>query len=137
MRAIRIPRARYYDPKAGRFLSRDPIGFAGGDVNVYTYVRNSPVNYVDALGLYYITYRPSPILEDLYDKCGDWPYPSNCIDQYDKCLKGCNNPCEDYSSCLLNCISQRGFCYAKNWIGKQGCDRIRKPWIGPRPDISW
>jgi len=23
-------RARYYDPKAGRFITRDPISFAGG-----------------------------------------------------------------------------------------------------------
>ena len=26
-------RARYYDPMEGRFISKDPIGFAGGDVN--------------------------------------------------------------------------------------------------------
>ena len=27
-------RARYYDPMEGRFISRDPIGFAGGDWNM-------------------------------------------------------------------------------------------------------
>ena len=31
-------RARYYDPKFGRFITKDPIGFAGGDVNLYAYV---------------------------------------------------------------------------------------------------
>ena len=31
-------RARYYDAKVGRFISPDPIGFAGGDVNLYSYV---------------------------------------------------------------------------------------------------
>ena len=30
-------RARYYDAEVGRFISRDPIGFAGGDVNLYGY----------------------------------------------------------------------------------------------------
>ncbi len=45
-------RARYYDPGAGRFLSRDPIGFAGGDSNVYAYVLNDPVNHSDPTGLY-------------------------------------------------------------------------------------
>ena len=30
-------RARYYDMYAGRFLSQDPIGFAGGDDNLYRY----------------------------------------------------------------------------------------------------
>lgn len=45
-------RARYYDPYAGRFISKDPIGFAGGDVNVYGYVWNNPLNWVDPLGLY-------------------------------------------------------------------------------------
>ncbi len=44
-------RARYYDPRAGRFLTKDPIGFAGGDVNLYRYLGNSPVNHRDPFGL--------------------------------------------------------------------------------------
>jgi len=44
-------RARYYDPTQGRFLTKDPIGFAGGDVNLYAYVGNNPVNWVDPSGL--------------------------------------------------------------------------------------
>jgi RHS repeat-associated protein len=43
-------RARYYDPKAGRFISEDPIGFLGG-VNFYTYVDDNPPNWMDAQGL--------------------------------------------------------------------------------------
>lgn len=42
-------RARYYDPRAGRFLSEDPIGFAGGP-NLYEYVGGSPVNFRDPSG---------------------------------------------------------------------------------------
>ncbi len=44
-------RARYYHPTLQRFISEDPIGFAGGDVNLYGYVLNSPTIYVDPLGL--------------------------------------------------------------------------------------
>jgi len=43
-------RARYYDSSAGRFIAKDPIGFAGGDVNLYAYVQNNPTNYVDPSG---------------------------------------------------------------------------------------
>ena len=39
-----------YDPSLGRWLSQDPIEFAGGD-NFYVYVLNGPFNTVDALGL--------------------------------------------------------------------------------------
>jgi len=41
---------RYYDPVTGRWPSRDPIGERGGK-NLYEFVTNSALNYVDALGL--------------------------------------------------------------------------------------
>ncbi|MBI4684009.1 MAG: PKD domain-containing protein [Nitrospirae bacterium] len=45
-------RTRYYSPELHRFISPDPIGFAGGDTNFFSYTRNSPVNFVDPLGLW-------------------------------------------------------------------------------------
>jgi RHS repeat-associated protein len=41
---------RYYDPAAGRFVTRDPIGYAGG-VNLYGYTKNNPGNESDPSGL--------------------------------------------------------------------------------------
>jgi RHS repeat-associated protein len=43
-------RARYYDPKVGRFISEDPIRLRGG-LNLYRYVRNGPVSRWDPFGL--------------------------------------------------------------------------------------
>ena len=45
-------RARYYNPKAGRFITKDPIGFGGGDYNLYNYVGANPVNWTDPFGLW-------------------------------------------------------------------------------------
>lgn len=44
-------RARYYSPLLQRFISEDPIGFRGGDTNLYAYVKNDPLNSFDPLGL--------------------------------------------------------------------------------------
>ena len=44
-------RARYYSPRMSRFVSEDPVGFLGGDVNLYAYVRNNPINLIDPTGL--------------------------------------------------------------------------------------
>src|SRR5262249_545207 len=44
-------RARYYSPALARFIREDPIGFGGGDSNVYSYVGNDPVNQADSSGL--------------------------------------------------------------------------------------
>ena len=43
-------RARYYNPQTGRFLSEDPIHFDGGDLNLFRYIGNNPVNERDPEG---------------------------------------------------------------------------------------
>jgi RHS repeat-associated protein len=45
-------RARYYNPAWGRFISEDPIGLDGGP-NLYAYVENNPLNWLDPWGLYH------------------------------------------------------------------------------------
>jgi len=45
-------RARYYDPEVGRFISEDPLGVEGGDVNLYVYVGNNPLLLIDPWGLF-------------------------------------------------------------------------------------
>ena len=44
-------RARYYNAQLGRFINRDPIGYAAGSMNLYAYVGGQPVNWVDPTGL--------------------------------------------------------------------------------------
>jgi RHS repeat-associated protein len=43
-------RARYYDSQLQRFISEDPIGFAGG-TNLYGYAYNNPIDFRDPFGL--------------------------------------------------------------------------------------
>lgn len=42
---------RDYDPTTGFFIQKDPLGLRGGDVDVYGYCLDDPVNLVDPLGL--------------------------------------------------------------------------------------
>jgi RHS repeat-associated protein len=44
-------RARYYHPTLQRFMSQDPIEFGGGQSNLYAYVSQSPLSFLDPLGL--------------------------------------------------------------------------------------
>ncbi len=75
---LQYSRARFYDPQIGRFISEDPIGFAGGDVNLYAYVRNNPLKFRDPTGLQ----DPQPI-----------PYPTpplNPVKVY-RCCRALDN----------------------------------------------
>jgi RHS repeat-associated protein len=42
---------RDYDPQTGRFTAKDPLGFGGGDTNLYAYVLNDPINLIDPMGM--------------------------------------------------------------------------------------
>lgn len=41
---------RAYDPASGRFMSRDPLGLAGGAVNLFSYAGGDPIQYSDPTG---------------------------------------------------------------------------------------
>jgi RHS repeat-associated protein len=51
-------RARYYSPSFQRFISQDPVGFAGHDANLYRYASSDPVNSSDPTG--WASYPPQP-----------------------------------------------------------------------------
>lgn len=45
-------RNRFYHPILGRFVQKDPIGFAAGDANLFRYCGGDPVNWADPYGLF-------------------------------------------------------------------------------------
>jgi uncharacterized protein RhaS with RHS repeats len=49
---------RDYDSETGRWITKDPIDFDGGDSNLYGYVLNDPVNFIDPYGLAWADYIP-------------------------------------------------------------------------------
>lgn len=53
-------RNRYYEPRSGRFLSRDPGGYSGQILQLYHYAVNSPEGDIDPLGLQVETPDPNP-----------------------------------------------------------------------------
>lgn len=83
---LQYNRARYYSPLDGRFISRDPLGFAGGGANLYWYGLGDPVDYTDPSGMCVICIDiPNPIapiedavngivngIENVGNQIGDW-----------------------------------------------------------------
>lgn len=45
---------RDYDAETGKWTAKDPIGFAGGDTNLYGYVLGDPVNLADPEGKHWV-----------------------------------------------------------------------------------
>jgi RHS repeat-associated protein len=54
---------REYLAEVGRWISKDKIGFAGGDMNLYGYVLQDPVNLIDPFGLFDLPSDPSGLPE--------------------------------------------------------------------------
>ena len=100
---------RYYDPRQGRFINRDPIGEEGG-INLYGFVGNSPVNAIDYLGLSCGSRPTRPYIGIFARRDGDEK------DRYDKELERWE---EDYQK-WLECRRDERIRGEPGWWGPSG-----------------
>lgn len=108
--------ARDYDSHTGRWTTKEPLGFAGGDTNLYTYVFNDPVNLIDPSGLDAITADPHAlaIMASLFRKAGSGFMKT-----------------ERSALILQNPSTKQYLCYSLRWSAEQNQDTIpiiKHPW---------
>ncbi|MCP3928381.1 MAG: RHS repeat-associated core domain-containing protein [Bacteroidetes bacterium] len=112
---------RFYDPTTGRYISADPIGFRGGDLNLYSYVGQDPINWFDPDGLRAwnnhvneikqtgksaTKYPKSWVENKTINKLAPYPYKEywdkSDLDYLEKKAKE-QEVDSTYSNCVLNC----------------------------------
>ncbi|WP_053334825.1 RHS repeat domain-containing protein [Thermoanaerobaculum aquaticum] len=107
--------ARDYDPQIGRWTAKDPIGFEGGQSNLFGYAVADPTNRHDPFGLRCV--GPLPL-----------PY-ANCAEKAKARLSMATLACEQqYQACLSNCgcpsivpSPEAVTCRLLCWLGYQQC----------------
>jgi RHS repeat-associated protein len=79
--------ARDYDPETGRWTTKDPILFSGGDTNLYGYVLADPINFIDptgyALNRWQDYFNTSQVFVDAVGSVGDACLRSVTFDLFD------------------------------------------------------
>ena len=119
---------RDYDSFTGKWTAKDPIGFEGGDSNLYGYVLGDPVNFVDPEGL---------LEKNIFDKAWDLFFGESASDMRKKafcvtCKGLIDKGLSDTDACgiagqpISLCNADRG-CYIdySTWVAK-GCTETCK-----------
>jgi RHS repeat-associated protein len=139
-------RARIYGPDSGQWLSRDPIGFDGGDWNLYRLVGNNPIHWLDPEGLVRLCCI-WPFWGPLGRCCGgkkparpparppNPPIPPGCMNEWNsvpdgvkKCVTDClTSP--DVAKCMKGCATGPALdaaasyaCCVRSTVGKNACN---------------
>ncbi|MCD4780599.1 MAG: hypothetical protein K8S27_08660 [Candidatus Omnitrophica bacterium] len=95
--------ARDYDPDVGRWTAKDPIFFYGGDVDLYGYVFNNPVNWFDPNGL-----KTGLVCKaecEIACRPGPWLFKKIC-------KKLCKKDCQEPLDCNIVFFKKGEKCYS-------------------------
>jgi RHS repeat-associated protein len=114
---------RDYDSYTGRWTSKDPIDFEGGDSNLYGYVVGDPVNGVDPEGL-------NPIGESVL-AASFFNYQSYILEYHDPYIDNMDKIRHCFANCQATNLGPTGKFVAeklsefKEWIDKKkGSDAL-------------
>ncbi len=123
-------RARTLNTAQGRWMTQDPIGFKGGDYNLYRYVNNRPTVLVDPSGMK----CPPP---NIHDDWGTW------VDCASSQLKECKDDCAhaiSFNICIVYILDY--CCILTGWhVGDYhcGCKAVLRniPWCRSFPGLHF
>jgi RHS repeat-associated protein len=138
---LQLNRNRFYVPPLGRWANRDPIGYAGGTLNLYQYVESKPLIRLDSYGLFSLAEcaeRGRICREagsDAYRKCmedanGNLSREIDCGDQYASRLDACANALAD---CRRNAEDAQDFLFCTPPQPITGPCYACHPWNPPKP----
>jgi RHS repeat-associated protein len=105
--------ARDYDAGSGRWIAKDPIGLEGG-TNIYGYIRNNPLSFVDSSGL-----EPARLRSDFNPNC-------NCINYFNN--HGTCKPNFDPNGLICEYLPE--LCYSDffpDWSGLRPLEPTENP----------